>query len=355
MKGLTKGLIGTPCFTAFSKPRINKTLFKAGLYDKLSNKAKLKLKVINLYDSGRYTLEQICDIFEINRSTLYRWRKRYNPKIVQTLEDKNRRPKRFRQKVARSYKVEHQVCEIRRKYPYFGKEKIKRILERDFGINVSVSSVGRILTQYKSILPAIKKTKKAAKTRKENKIRIKEVTANLKGGISELIQADTIELRLRFAKIYLFSAIDIVSKLLYSRAYISNSSLNAKDFLQRLNYIHDNRIKYLQLDNGSEFEGHFREEAKQQKITLIHNYPKTPEMNCYVEKVNDTIQTEYLDKFHDETSVTEINKILLDCLIEYNFYRPHRNLNLLTPIEYCDKLLYNNKNTKMVHMYRTHS
>ncbi|GAI66336.1 unnamed protein product, partial [marine sediment metagenome] len=48
--------------------------------------------------------------------------------------------------------------------------------------------------------------------------------------------------------------------------------------------------------------------------------------------------------------VGKINEILYDCLIEYNFYRPHRSLNLLTPIEYCSKLL-NNKDPSMVHMY----
>ncbi|GAJ16713.1 unnamed protein product, partial [marine sediment metagenome] len=74
------------------------------------------------------------------------WRKKYKPNRVQRLEDRSRRPQRVRAKVVRNHQVEVQVCQIRRKYPYFGKEKIKRILERDDGINISVSSVGRILT-----------------------------------------------------------------------------------------------------------------------------------------------------------------------------------------------------------------
>jgi len=58
--------------------------------------------------------------------------------------------------VVRNQQVEQKICQIRRKYPHFGKEKIKRILERDYGINISVSSVGQILTQHKSILPKVK-------------------------------------------------------------------------------------------------------------------------------------------------------------------------------------------------------
>ena len=74
-------------------------------------------------------------------------------------------------------------------------------------------------------------------------------------------------------------------------------------------------------------------------------------MNDFVERVNDMVQSEYLDRFYEATSVSKINEILYDCLIEYNFYRIHRSLNLLTPIEYCSKL--NNRDASMVQMYWT--
>jgi len=75
-----------------------------------------------------------------------------------------------------------------------------------------------------------------------------------KGIISEWLQIDTIELNLRFTKIFLFSAVDPLSKLYYLRAYQRATSFNARDFLFRLTYLHDERIKYLQIDNGSEWE-----------------------------------------------------------------------------------------------------
>ena len=126
---------------------------------------------------------------------------------------------------------------------------------------------------------------------------------------------------------------------------------NARDFLFRLTYLHNYRIKYLQIDNGSEWEKYFVQEVKKRKITLVYNYPKSPKMNAFIERVNGTVQTEYLDRFYEETSVSKINEILYNCLIEYNFYRPHRSLNLLTPIEYCSKL--NNRDVSMVQMYWT--
>lgn len=131
------------------------------------------------------------------------------------------------------------------------------------------------------------------------------------------LQIDTIELNLRFTKVFLFSIVDPLSKLYYVRAYQKTNSFNAYDFLFRLTYLHNHRIKYLQVDNGSEWEKYFVKEAEKRKITLVYNYPKSPQMNAFIERVNGTVQTEYLDRFYEETSVAKINEILYDCLIEY--------------------------------------
>ena len=80
-----------------------------------------------------------------------------------------------------------------------------------------------------------------------------------------------------------------------------------------------------------EWEKYFVKEVEKRKITLVYNYPQPPKMNAFVERVNGTVQSEYLDRFYEETSVSKINEILYDCLIKYNFYRPHKSLNLLTP------------------------
>jgi len=195
-----KGSIGTAAYLSHIRPYWGKSIAKLNYIDKLSPQAKARYKAINLYSSGDYSLEQICEIFEINRSTFYRWRKNYKPNRVQSLEDRSRRPHKLRSKVVRNHSVEQQVCQIRRKYPYFGKEKIKRILERDYEINISVSSVGRILTQYRSVLPKLKMQNKRIKTLKKKRIRLAQVKKEMKGMISEWLQIDTIELNLRFIR-----------------------------------------------------------------------------------------------------------------------------------------------------------
>ena len=349
---MMKGRIGVPCTLTYNRPYWGKGIIKLHHIDKLSPKARARYKAINLYNSEKYSLIQICEIFEINRSTFYRWRKKYQLHQVQSLEDRSKKPHQTRRKIARTPQIEAKVCQIRRKYPYFGKEKIKKILERDDGINISASSIGRILFQYRTILPSIKVQTKRIRSLKKKRIRLSQVKGDMQGVISEWLQVDTVELNLRFNKVFLFSAIDPVSRLYYVRAYQKATSFNARDFLRRLIYLHSDNIRYLQVDNGSEWEKHFIAETKKSKITLLHNYPHSPKMNTFVERINGTIQSEYLDRFYEETSIEEINEILYDCLIEYNFFRPHRSLNLLTPIEYCSKLI-NNKDPAVLQMYWT--
>ena len=180
-----KGKIGTPCTLTYNRLYWHKCIIKLHHIDKLSPKARIRYKAINLYNSGRYSLLQICEIFEIDRSTFYRWRKKYNSKQVQSLEDRSRKPHQTRRKVARTLKIETQVFQIRRKYPYFGKEKIKKILEREDRINISASSVGRILSQYRSILPNMKVYTKRIITLKKKRIRLSQVKKDMQGVISE--------------------------------------------------------------------------------------------------------------------------------------------------------------------------
>jgi transposase-like protein len=93
-----KGSIGTATYLSYTRPYWGKVITRLSYIDKLSPKAKVRYKAINLYSSGDYSLKQICEIFEINRSTFYRWRKKYIPDRVLSLEDRSRRPHKVRAK-----------------------------------------------------------------------------------------------------------------------------------------------------------------------------------------------------------------------------------------------------------------
>lgn len=41
---------------------------------------------------------------------------------------------------------------------------------------------------------------------------------------------------------------------------------------------------------------------------MAYKYLKSPKMNAFVERANDTVQSEYLNIFYEETSVSKINE-----------------------------------------------
>ena len=63
-----KGSIGTATYLSYIRPYWGKVISKLNYIDKLSPKAKVRYKAINLYSYGDYSLEQIYEIFEVNNA-----------------------------------------------------------------------------------------------------------------------------------------------------------------------------------------------------------------------------------------------------------------------------------------------
>jgi len=117
--------------------------------------------------------------------------------------------------------------------------------------------------------------------------------------------------------------------------------------LRRLIYLISDNLGYFQVDKGTKGEKHFSPEIKKRRLTLVHHYLSSPWMNTFVERINGIIQSEYLNRYYEKTSRERNKEILYDCLLEYNFYQPLRSLNLLTPIEYCSKLINNKEPSRL--------
>ena len=64
----------------------------------LSRTAKQRLKWLDYYFAHGRNAALPCRHFGISRQTFYRWRPRYDPHDLTTLEDRSRRPKRVRQR-----------------------------------------------------------------------------------------------------------------------------------------------------------------------------------------------------------------------------------------------------------------
>ena len=69
----------------------------AGLGVELSKQARQRLKWFDYYNSHRHNARLTCRYFGVSPQTFYRWKGRYDPHNLKSLEDRSHRPKRLRQ------------------------------------------------------------------------------------------------------------------------------------------------------------------------------------------------------------------------------------------------------------------
>jgi len=89
-----------------------------------------------------------CRHFGISPQTFYRWKPRYDPEDLPSLEARSPRPPRRRQPTWTAELAER-VLRLRRQYPPWGKDKLAVRLRRE-GRSVSPSMVGRILSRLQA-------------------------------------------------------------------------------------------------------------------------------------------------------------------------------------------------------------
>jgi len=92
----------------------------AGRGQELSGEARRRLKWMDYYENHRHNARLTCRHFDISPQTFYRWRRRYSPRQLGTLEDRSRRPHRVRQPTW-SPQLMEAVQALREQYPRWGK------------------------------------------------------------------------------------------------------------------------------------------------------------------------------------------------------------------------------------------
>lgn len=306
------------------------------------------VKYKKLREKG-FTEIEALEFLNIKRSTFFYWLNKFNNKCgnlkmkTTELENKSRRPHNFRKSKVITHVLISHIFSIRQAEPMYGKEKIKRELEK-YGVFVSVSTVGRVLKylMQKGKIQNIKLLKnKSSAVRQREKLRryaerIKKQKPNNPG---ELIQIDHMVLNLyNGLRIKEFRAIDPMTRISISRIYNSANAINAREFLKEVIYEFDFPIKSIQVDGGSEFMGEFEDFCEEQGIKLYVLPPRSPKMNGYVERANETYRYEFWNVYELPYKMEDLRKLLRKFEHKYNFERPHQSLNYLTPIEFYNKL-----------------
>jgi len=101
---------------------------KDSLKKSLSREAKTRLRWMDYYQETK-NVSLTCRHFGISRQLFYYWKKRYNPHNLISLENRERTPKKRRQREI-TPEQEMRIVALRKKYIRYGKEKLSRMYYR---------------------------------------------------------------------------------------------------------------------------------------------------------------------------------------------------------------------------------
>lgn len=308
----------------------------------ISPEARKRLRWFDYYrKTGNARLT--CRYFGISPQTFYRWKGRFNPRDLTTLEAKPSRPLRVRQPETPTELVER-IRQLREQYPRWGKKKLAILLKRE-DLFLSASSVGRTLNRLKTrgLLKeplGIGLAKQARKRKWKPRYAVRKPKDYPVKAPGDLLEVDTLTVKLLPNLVrYQFTARNIVSKRDGVRAYCRQTSFCAALFLDYLERQFPFKINALQIDGGSEWKKDFEEECQRRGILLFVLPPRSPKLNGHVERANRTHREEFYEVEEISLPLHEHNQQLERWVYVYNHIRPHQGLDYLTPHEYYLKWL----------------
>jgi len=314
-------------------------------------RARQRLKWFDYYNSPGHNARLTCRHFDISPQTFYRWKRRYNPKHLESLEEHSRRPKRLRQPTYSPELVEA-VLKLREEYPRWGKDKLVVLLHRE-GFNCSASMVGRILRKLKErgvLKEPVPNHISARKRRWQRPYAIRKPKEYVARAPGDIVEVDTLDVRpLPGIILKHFTARDVISRWDVLEAHTRATSNTASGFIDVLLKRMPFPIKAIQVDGGSEFQDAFERECQRRGIKLFVLPPRSPKLNGHVERAQRTHTEEFYEVTEADFEIQQLNRALLGWEKVYNTIRPHQALGYLTPLEFLEQQKDNKREEVMCH------
>lgn len=305
-------------------------------YWHLSPKAKKHLEWMIFYNTvGGKNALKTAFYFGIAPKTFHKWKRRFDPYRIQSLEEHSRAPKK-----RRAWEVtpaeEDRIKALRERYMKYGKKKLKVLYQQDHHEQISTWKIERVVRKHK-LYPDPEAHRRRGKRIRRQKLKVRIHTLG-KDYDGTLWHTDTIVLWWYGVRRIIFTALEDRTKLGYARVYHTSTSRKATDFLKRLIYLSQGDITIIHSDNGSEFAGEFEKACQELGIQQVYSRVRTPKDNPALERFNWTVQDEWLSMSEvGLDDIGEANSDLTEWLVEYNNHRPHEALDYRTPLAYAYK------------------
>lgn len=267
------------------------------------------------------SISALASKYNLNPKTIVKWKNR---------SDTNDRPSLHKQIKSSLSIIEQQViCEFRK----------KTLLPLD---DVYVSLKDQIPALTRSNLHRCLKRNGLNRLPKEENQSHKKKFKKYKAGY---IHIDITELRIENEKLYLFVAIDRVTKYVYVELHKKMTMENACNFLENLIKDYPIRIHKILTDNGSQFTyallaEHLRPQSKHpfdvicEREKIEHRLTKFrhPWTNGQVEVTNKMIK-QYTTKTYHYDNEKQLKEHLMAFVMFYNFKKKLKSLDFKSPYD----------------------
>ena len=286
------------------------------------------------------SVAQVARRFGKNRSTIYRWMKKWRMQQNVLLENPGR-PSRTLGRVFRWQSVKWNIPTLSsapkthpnalnadiisailriRQYRYECAEIIHYKLAKE-GINISLSSIKRVI-------------KRNELWRKKRRYRWNEKRP-LPTAPGELIQTDTVHYvnPLNHSKMYIYTVIDLYTRMAYAKISPNLSEKGAAETIFEAQKFMSFPFKMVQSDNGAEFQNHFQGRLNSKGIKTRHSRVRHPNDDAHIERFNRTLRKECIGQYNPNKNINFIDHKLNRFIRYYNYDRIHLGIGLKTPYE----------------------
>lgn len=256
------------------------------------------------------SLKRQCELLCLNRSSFY-----YDPNTEGS--DLNRVLMRL-------------IDEIYTEHPYFGSRRIRRSLERWFGIHVSRDRVARLmrLMGIEGKAPGKRTTvRHPAHKVYPNLLRNLDVVRS-----NQVWCVDITYIPMRRGTLYLVCIMDWYSRNIL--AWELSNSLDSDFCVRALEFaLATGMPEIFHSDQGCQFTSKaFTEVLKAHQITISMSGRGRCYDNIFIERFWRSLKSEEIYKYDFET-VAEARRVIGEYIKFYNTHRPHQALGDLTPFE----------------------
>ena len=286
------------------------------------------------------SIAQVARRFGKNRSTIYRWIKKWRMQQNVLLENPGR-PSRTLGRVFRWQSVKWNIPTLSsapkthpnalnadiisailriRQHRYECAEIIHYKLAKE-GINISLSSIKRVI-------------KRNELWRKKRRYRWNEKRP-LPTAPGELIQTDTVHYvnPLDHSKMYIYTVIDLYTRMAYAKISPNLSEKGAAETIFEAQKFMSFPFKMVQSDNGAEFQNHFQGRLNSRGIKTRHSRVRHPNDDAHIERFNRTLRKECIGQYNPNKNINFIDHKLNRFIRYYNYDRIHLGIGLKTPYE----------------------